>query len=243
MFAAANAGFAEQQFANLKHCKTCYAGAAGLNTYAGDIWRGQIVHNAYIDDDTTLTTRVYAGYHQRDRYQLNTFESAPSGSAGGAAPVFDPAAPTDPDEESEIFFGEDTMFGRLRTFRHVGGEVRAEWANRNILGFNQDIQAGVRYEYQDMTNRNFIGRNDEILKSGDEAGATIFDRELDANAVSAFMQTNVKVATDFNVVPGIRFEWYQVGRTNRVVAREESEAGGSDDCPAATFAGRRVPLG
>jgi Fe(3+) dicitrate transport protein len=231
LFAAVNAGFAEQQFENLKHCKTCYAGAAGLNTYAGDIWRGQIVHNAYIDDDTTLTTRVYAGYHQRDRYQLNTFESAPDGSASGAAPVFDPAAPTDPDEESEIFFGEDTMFGRLRTFRHVGGEVRAEWANRNILGFNQDIQAGVRYEYQDMTNRNFIGRDDEILKAGDEAGATIFDRELDANAVSAFLQTNVKVATDFNVVPGIRFEWYQVSRTNRVVAREESEAGGADACP------------
>ena len=32
--------------------------------------------------------------------------------------------------------------------------------------------------------------------------------------------------TDFNVVPGIRFEWYQVSRTNRVIAREESEAGG-----------------
>ncbi len=125
------------------------------------------------------------------------------------------------------------MFGRLRTFRHVGGEVRAEWANRNILGFNQDIQAGVRYEYQDMTNRNFIGAEGEILKAGDESGATIFDRELDANAVSAFMQTNIKVATDFNVVPGIRFEWYQIGRRNRVVAREESEAGGSDDCPAA----------
>ena len=89
--------------------------------------------------------------------------------------------------------------------------MRAEWANRNILGFNQDIQAGVRYEYQDMTNRNFIGRDNEILDDGAEAGATIFDRELDANAVSAFMQTNVKVATDFNVVPGIRFEWYQVG--------------------------------
>ncbi len=82
LFAAANAGFAEQQFANLKHCKTCYAGAAGLNNYKGDIWRGQIVHNAYIDDDTTLTTRVYAGYHQRDRYQLNAFDSVPGEDIG-----------------------------------------------------------------------------------------------------------------------------------------------------------------
>ncbi len=25
------------------------------------------------------------------------------------------------------------MFGRLRTFRHIGGEVRGEWANRPFL--------------------------------------------------------------------------------------------------------------
>lgn len=219
------AGFAESQFKLLKHCKTCFAPAAGLNTYSGDIWRGQIVHNAYLDDDTTITSRVYAGYHRRDRYQLNSYESSPDGSAGGDAPVFIPG-----EEGEDIVFGEDTMFGRLRTFRHVGAEVRAEWANRNILGYNQDIQAGLRYEYQDMTNRNFIGRDNEILKNGDEAGATIFDRELDANTVSAFVQTNIDVASDFNVVPGIRFEWYEVGRRNRVVAREESEAGGGDDC-------------
>ena len=121
------------------------------------------------------------------------------------------------------------MFGRLRTFRHIGGEVRGEWANRNFLGFNQDIQAGIRYEYNDMTNRNFLGLEGDVLKDGDERGATIFDRELDANAVSAFLQTNVKVASDFNVVPGIRFEWYEASRRNRVVAREESEAGGADD--------------
>lgn len=52
------AGFAENQFNQLRHCKTCYAPAAGLNTYNGEIWRGQIVHNAYIDDDTTITSRI-----------------------------------------------------------------------------------------------------------------------------------------------------------------------------------------
>jgi len=219
------AGFAENQFKLLKHCKTCFAPAAGLNTYSGDIWRGQIIHNAYLDDDTTVTSRVYAGYHRRDRYQLNSYESSPDGTPGGDAPVFIDGE----DDTEDIVFGSDTMFGRLRTFRHVGAEVRAEWANRQFLGYNQDIQAGIRYEYQDMTNRNFIGLDNEVLKNGDESGATIFDRELDANTVSAFVQTNIDVATDFNVVPGIRFEWYEVGRRNRVVAREESEAGGSED--------------
>jgi Fe(3+) dicitrate transport protein len=227
-------GLAERQFMTLKHCKTCFAANAGLNTYSGDIWRGQIVHNAYLDEDTTVTTRLYAGYHSRDRYQLNTYGSAPDGSAG-AAPEFDPAPPTGPNEESEVFFGENTMFGRLRTFRHVGGEVRGEWADRNILGVNQDIQAGVRYEYQDMTNRNFLGRENEILKNGDEAGATIFDRSLDANAVSAFLQTNIEAARDFNVVPGIRFEWFRISRQNNVIAREESEAGGAEGSECAAF--------
>ncbi len=237
LFADANAGFAEQQFRNLKHCKTCYAGASGLNNYNGEIWRGQIVHNAYVDDDTTITSRVYAGYHRRDRYQLNNFESDPDGSSGGLGPIIDGTEFDDGVENTSILFGQDTMFGRLRTFRHVGAEIRAEWANQNILGFNQAIQAGVRYEYNDMSNRNFIGRENEVLNNGDESGFTIFDRGLDSNAVSAFIQTNIDVASNLNVVPGVRFEWYQANRTNRVIAREESEAGGGDeaDCVAAGF--------
>jgi Fe(3+) dicitrate transport protein len=225
--AAGFRGLAEQQFDQLKHCKTCFAPGAVLNTYTGEIWRGQIVHNAYLDDDTTITSRVYAGEHRRDRYQLNTYEANPSGDAG-FAPVFDPDN-TGPNEESDVFFGENTMFGRLRTFRHAGGELRGEWANRELFGFKQDFQAGIRYEYQEMTNRNFIGRENEILENGDEAGATIFDRSLNANAVSAFLQTNIHVAQDFNVLPGIRFEYFDVKRTNNVIAREESEAGGGDD--------------
>lgn len=223
------AGFAENQFELLKHCKTCFAPASKLNNYNGEIWRGQIVHNAYLDDDTTITSRVYAQYHRRDRYQLNAFDSQPDGSFNGVDGLAQFGDPDPLTGESEVFFGENSMFGRLRTFRHIGAEVRGEWADRNIMGFNQTIQAGIRYEYQDMTNRNFIGGEHEILKDGDEAGATIFDRELNANAVSAFLQTNVAVAQDFNVVPGIRFEWYKASRINRVIAREESEAGGGDE--------------
>ena len=86
------------------------------------------------------------------------------------------------------------MFGRLRTFRHLGGEVRGEWANQNSLGFRQDFQAGIRYEYQDMTNKNVLGREGEILENGDKGAVTFFDRSLDANTVSAFLQSNIYVA-------------------------------------------------
>ena len=225
-------GLAEQQFNMLKHCKTCFAPAAGLNTYTGEIWRGQVVHNAYLDEDTTITSRFYAGYHRRDRYQLVSTESMPSGIPGSP-----PDVETDPDGEQEIKLGIDSMFGRLRTFRHLGGEVRGEWANRDLLGFRQDFQAGIRYEYQDMTNKNVLGRNNEIMKNGNKGVVDFFDRSLDANTVSAFMQSNIYVAKDFNVLPGIRFEWYDVSRSNRVVAAEEGEAEGARNCngvPGAT---------
>jgi Fe(3+) dicitrate transport protein len=116
------------------------------------------------------------------------------------------------------------MFGRLRTFRHVGGEVRGEWANQSLLGFKQDFQAGIRYEYQDMTNKNILGQSGEVLGGDDKGALTFFDRSLDANTVSAFLQTNIYAAKDFNVVPGIRFEWYDVNRRNRAVSAEEGES-------------------
>lgn len=221
--AALAVGLAEQQFKQLGHCKTCFAPASGLNTYTGEIWRGQIVHNAYLDEDTTITTRLYGGFHRRDRYQLIAPQSNPSG---------DPADYEFPDvdeDDGEISFGVDSMFGRLRTFRHVGSEVRGEWANRTFLGFNQDLQAGIRYEYQDMSNKNVLGRENEILKDGNKGVLTFFDRELEANTASAFLQTNIYVARDFNVVPGIRFEWFEAKRRNRVVASEEGEADVEED--------------
>jgi Fe(3+) dicitrate transport protein len=187
------------------------------------VWRGQIVHNAYLDEDTTITSRVYAGYHRRDRYQLVSADSMPNGTPGDA-PDVDEGTPGDPNDLGELEFGIDTMFGRLRTFRHVGTEVRGEWANQSLLGFKQDFQAGIRYEYQDMTNKNVLGRENEILENGNKGAATFFDRSLNANTVSAFLQSNIYVAKDFNVLPGVRFEWFDVSRSNRVVAEEEGEA-------------------
>ena len=122
------------------------------------------------------------------------------------------------------------MFGRLRTFRHLGGETRAEFANLPFLGsMSQTIQTGIRYEYQDMTNRNFLGESGEVLENGDAAGLTIFERNLRANTFSAFVQTDIKAARDFHVVPGVRFEWYDVKRTSLVTAEEEGEAEEHED--------------
>lgn len=211
-------GAVEAAFFNVKHCKTCYAPAAALDKYFGEVWRSQIVHNAYLDRDTTVTSRLYMGQHRRDRYQLISAEANPDGTPTGLAIDVD-------EDDGEILFGEDTMFGRLRTFRHIGVESRIELANRPFLAhMTQTIQAGIRYEYQDMTNRNFLGADGVILSDGDKDGVTIFSRDLRANTVSAFLQSDIKVASNLSVVPGVRFEWYKVNRRNKVIAGEESEA-------------------
>jgi Fe(3+) dicitrate transport protein len=210
-------GAVERAFFNLKHCKSCYAPFSELDTYNGEIWRGQIVHNYYVDKNTTVTSRLYAGLHRRDRYQLISAEvEFPSDL--NRLPIVEA-------DDGEVIFAEDTMFGRLRTFRHVGAEVRAEFANRPFIGgMTQTIQTGIRVEHQSMSNRNFLGAEGQILRDGDEEGTTIFDRSLSANAVSGFLQTAIKTHPDFSIVPGVRMEWYKVKRRNKVVAGEESEA-------------------
>ncbi|MGQ0673047.1 MAG: TonB-dependent receptor family protein [Hyphomicrobium sp.] len=215
------AGAAERGFFDTKHCHTCFAPGSVFDTYNGDVHRSQVVHNAYLDDDTTLTTRIYGQHHVRDRYQIVTTEDNPvDAEQPGVAPVFVPDG-----NLFEIVLPQDSMFGRLRTFRHLGAESRLELANRPFFaGMTQDIQVGARYEYQDMTNRNFLGLSGEILEEGDDKGLTIFKRDLQADTFSAFLQTSVKVTSDFSVVPGVRFEYYKVKRQSAVTAEEEGEA-------------------
>lgn len=62
-----------------------------MNEYEGDIWRSQVVHNFYVDDDTTITSRLYAGKHRRDRYQLLSTEADPRGDLGAMPVVEDDA--------------------------------------------------------------------------------------------------------------------------------------------------------
>lgn len=218
-------GEPEAAFFGFGHCKTCFAPGAIFNTYAGDITRAQITHNYYVDDDTTITSRLYASRHRRDRYQIVTLEDDPSDADDpGLAPAFGIDGPGG-SEEDAVYIPEDSMFGRLRTFRSIGSEVRAEFANRPFFaGLSQDIQTGIRYEYQDFKNRNFLGLSGQVLEDGDEEGLTIFERNLRANTVSAFLQTSINAAPDLKVVPGVRFEYYHINRDSFVVAEEEGEA-------------------
>jgi Fe(3+) dicitrate transport protein len=227
-------GEVEKAFFSLNHCKTCYAPGSVFNNYNGDIYRGQITHNWYLNDDTTITTRVYAKRHRRDRYQIVSSEDNPGAvddDERGIVPVFED---TDDAGIFNVLIPEGSMFGRLRTFRAIGGEVRGEWANLPLYGgMTHTIQAGVRYEYQDMTNRNFLGKSGQILEDGVNNGATIFERNLEADTFSSFLQSEVKVTRNFSAVPGVRFEWSRIKRQSLFTSEEEGEVeeieAGSDE--------------
>jgi Fe(3+) dicitrate transport protein len=224
-------GLAEKEFfQDVKHCKTCFDIGSVFNTYNADVVLLQGVYNYYFDTDTTLSARVYGQHHRRDRYQNFEGEN-PAAADGDLAPVIGEF-----DDDGELvpaaFIPEGVMLGRLRTYEHVGTEIRSEFANRPFLfGLDQDIQIGARYEHHNFTNRNFFGRQGEILEDGDSRGLYVFDREMEADAFSAFLETSIAVTPTLNVVPGVRLDAYKIKRRTKVLSEEEGEGEDEVDCP------------
>lgn len=204
----------------VEHCKTCYNPGSLYNTYNADIVKLQALHNYYLDDTTTITSRTYGFFHRRDRYQN-----------------FEGEDPTEEDEFAptlvgdEVYIPEGVMLGRLRTYKQYGAEVRAEFADRPFVGgMRQDIQTGVRYEYNTFTNRNFFGEQGRVLRDGDTEGLNVFNRYTDAHAFSAFLQSTLHVASDFTVTPGVRLDHYRVRRKTFVLSEEEGEGEEYEEC-------------
>lgn len=207
-------GNAERLFFETGHLKSLVNPGARFNTYNADVTRLQLVHNYYLDDTTTITSRLYGFHHRRDRYQNFDGEDPSEEDDGFAAEI----------DGDDVFVPEGVMLGRLRTYRQFGAETRAELADRPFIGgLRQDIQVGIRYEYNDFTNKNFFGRQGQILEDGDESGTTVFDTDTDANAFSTFLQSTIHLTNTFNVTPGLRLEHYRVSRLTRAATEEEGE--------------------
>jgi Fe(3+) dicitrate transport protein len=215
-------------FKYIQHCKTCYNPGSRFNTYNADVVRLQLQHDWFLNDDTTLTSRIYAQHHRRDRYQNFQGEDPSAAEDPGLLPVID---------GDDIFLPEGNMLGRLRTYRHLGVESRVEFANQPLFGggTRQDIQMGARYEWHDFTNKNFFGASGQVLEDGDEDGVTVFNRDTYAGAFSAYLQSTLHLTTNFNVTPGVRLDHYKVTRKTFDLTEEEGEAEEGDpvDCNAA----------
>ncbi len=171
----------------------------GFNTYNADHRSIQIAHNYYVDDDTTISTRLYTREHNRDRFSARDggIDNPPDGH----------------------------MRGRERNYQQAGVDSRVEFANRPFLaGMTQDILAGVRYEYQGHRRCTSFGLPGELLNDDNggncrsEAGVGGFLddgilEKFEANSFAAFIQTAIHVTKTFTVTPGLRFESYDIERT------------------------------
>jgi Fe(3+) dicitrate transport protein len=172
-------------------------GASTFNTYNADYFRGQIAHNWYIDDFTTLSTRVYGHDNERNRFSNR-------------------------DELGADFY----MRGRNRHYRYWGADSRLEFANVALLGggTSQDIQVGVSYERHTLRNCTSFGALGQVLDAGntgncfadfiDGGGDQITGRleKFETDAYTAFMQSAMHFTPDFTLTPGIRFVHYDVNR-------------------------------
>ncbi len=190
-----------------------------FNTYNADLWMGQILHNYYFDPDTTLSTRAYLYDQERARFESryggprlsNLAESLIDGGVTGS------------------------MRGRDRHYQHYGAETKLELANRNFFGgMKQDIQMGIRTEYHELRNCNSAGRTGEIL-NWDNRGNCYAEEQwenddfpprpsrsdfrdngqlenYDAMTYAGFIQSAVHLNDAVTVVPGVRFESWDLER-------------------------------
>ena len=205
---------------DFKHCKTCFNPGSVLNEYNADILLMQGIYNYYVNQDTTVSARVYGQIMDRARF-FNLEEEDPRAAEDNFSPIID---------GDEVIAAEGTMEGRYRTFDHIGSELRTEFANRPFLfGLQQNLQVGARLEHHEFTDRSFLGRQGQIMTGFDSRGVDVWNREFTADAFSAFLQTDIAVSDRLNVVPGARLENYHISRLTNVLTTDDEE----EECPAA----------
>ncbi|MGV1013951.1 MAG: hypothetical protein ACOYB4_03180, partial [Methyloceanibacter sp.] len=180
-----------------------------FNTYNANLVMGQVAHNYYFDADTTLSTRFYGYHHERARFESRR---------GGPRPTL----------QGQTVNNGNNMRGRDRLYEHYGVDSRLEFANRPFIGaMTQDIQVGARVEYHEFNNCNSSGRTREILNWENQGncyaqrnqppGPGGFREDgrvelYETTPFSGFLQSAVHVTEALTVVPGVRFEYYDLSR-------------------------------
>ncbi|WP_295556545.1 TonB-dependent receptor [uncultured Hyphomicrobium sp.] len=153
-----------------------------LSSYNADYFRFQLAHNLYIDDNTTISTRLFGNDHERARFY--------------------------PNENAAV--GALEMEGRDRHYRNYGADSRVEFANLTTFGLKHDVQIGVRYEEHRFNNQNRIGDLNQVLTWGTRGAPAEPPQKLEADAFAAFAQTAIHLTPRLTVTPGVRFENYEI---------------------------------
>ncbi len=183
-----------------------------LSSYNADFYRLQLAHNLYIDQNTTLTTRIYGNDHERARFYAEDGDS----------------------------FDELEMEGRDRRYRNYGADSRIEFANLPLFGgMSHTVQAGIRYEEHRFSNKNRVGEEGQKLTFGNR-GEIDEQQKLEADAFAAFVQTAVRVTPSLTVTPGVRFESYDIS-FNNITEGFSGSADYDHVLPAIGFAWEAMP--
>lgn len=193
-----------------------------LSEYGADYYRLQVAHNLYIDENTTISTRLYGNDHDRARFYG--------------------AEPDDEDGIPEYTRDNIYMEGRDRRYRNYGADSRIEIANLPLFGgLSHTLQAGIRYEEHFFTNQNRFNFNNpgqviDFDNRGEKDGAA---QKLEAQSFAAFVQSAIKVTPSLTVTPGVRLETYEIE------FRDPDEFSGSADydrvLPMISFAWEAAP--
>ncbi len=217
-----NFGGSQSEFFQWRRNKT---GAAGTDTdlfeipccyewsnYNADYYRLQVAHNLYIDQNTTLSTRIYGNDHERARFYVDDYDDA----------------------------SNFEMAGRDRRYRNYGADSRLELANLPLFGgMKHDLQVGVRYEEHFFNNRNRSGENERL--DFDNRGDVTAQQKLDAQAFAAFAQTAIHITPALTVTPGVRFESYEIGVRNIDRPERSGSADYDHVLPSLGFAWEAAP--
>ena len=153
------------------------------SSYNADFYRLQVAHNLYIDENTTISTRLYGNDHERARFYVDDYN-----------------APND-----------FVMQGRDRLYRNYGADSRVEFANLPLFGgLTHTVQAGIRYEEHFFDNKNREGANGERLSFNRRGALDGAVQSLEAESFAAFAQSAIKFTPSLTVTPGVRFESYDI---------------------------------
>jgi Fe(3+) dicitrate transport protein len=178
-----------------------------------DRYGGSATHEVGLGGGMILTTNLYGSIVNRHWWRQSSTTTDPQ-----CGPEFlaDRIAglPVDPD-------ACDSIQGRLREYYTWGIEPRLR-VDHTLFGVRSETELGARAHYETQDRRQLNGTAPTA-----RTGAIVEDNERRTQAYSGFFQ-NLFLIGNWTVTPGIRVEWIEHERTNRLAAGGTGVTGKDD---------------
>jgi len=158
-------------------------------------------HDLQLNDKALLTTNLYFSSFDRDWWrQSSTTSDSQCGSAFTTAR--NNGAMVNPDACNSVQ-------GRLRTYHTWGVEPRLK-LEHNVFGVKSNLDAGFRAHFETQNRRQLNGASPDA-----RSGTTAESNLRETQAYSWFMTNRFNLG-QFGITPGVRYEYIDFQRTNRL---------------------------